>query len=715
MTRIAIFKARRAPKPDLRRLRAQLAMRLDEAAAMVHPVTPVKMALSGFGVLIGALLGALPLSLGWVAVAIALEVWGWFATRQQASGGPISRSARWSFAANYVAVNAWWAALGGLFWFTGSLEGHTCAIVLWVSLAVMVIPLFYSVPAVFALAGLLPSAAAMATIALGGGETWAGLAPILLTLALSFIFAFGRAMETPSAQVSQRALNDSLDQYRLLTDTVTDVICRTNLEGVHSYVSPAAEQVLGYRPEELLGVARRDIIDPETYPAVQEAVARMISDPTRSEVITCRVRHKDGRWVWLQTHAKVFCEHGRPVGVIDVTRDITEQIKADMALEAARIEAEAATQAKGEFLANISHELRTPMNGVLGALHLLGQETISGEGRELMRQAEDCGRMLSQLLNDLLDFSKIEAGQLELAPEPMDPVEALDGVLALLEGQALAKGVELRREILGEQVWISADPVRVRQVMFNLVGNAIKFTHDGRVTVRLTTSGVGPSRRVRLEVEDTGVGIPVAAQAHLFERFRQADSSTARRFGGTGLGLSITRALVELMNGQVDFSSVEGLGSTFWASFMAPVAAPVGEAAPEERFLQGVRLLLVEDNPTNRLVARTLLTRLGAEVAEAEDGRIGLEAARDGGFDLILMDVQMPNMDGVEATRAIRALRGPAAEVPIIGLTANVMTHQQAAYRAAGMNGVVAKPINAAALLTEIARILSDGDEAAVA
>jgi CheY-like chemotaxis protein len=227
---------------------------------------------------------------------------------------------------------------------------------------------------------------------------------------------------------------------------------------------------------------------------------------------------------------------------------------------------------------------------------------------------------------------------------------------------------------------------------------------------------VGPAsdgrRYVRLEVEDTGIGMNAEAQSHLFERFRQAEGDTVRRFGGTGLGLSITQALVGMMGGEITFSSVEGQGSMFQMVFDAPAAEAVGATPVEDGLLEGVNILLVEDNPTNRLMARTLLVRLGANVEEAEDGLLGFDAARTGAHDLILMDVQMPHMDGVEATRAIRALRGPVAQVPIIGLTANVMVHQRAEYLAAGMNGVVAKPISPATLLSEIARVVSAEDEA---
>jgi len=258
--------------------------------------------------------------------------------------------------------------------------------------------------------------------------------------------------------------------------------------------------------------------------------------------------------------------------------------------------------------------------------------------------------------------------------------------------------------------------VRLRQGLFNLIGNAIKFTPQGRVEARLTISEEGQDhKRLRFEIEDTGVGIPADVQATLFQRFQQADGSTARRFGGSGLGLVITRALAEMMGGEVGFTSVEGEGSTFWLDVSAPAAERPNAAEENLVSLDGLKILVVEDNATNRLVATKILEGLGAVVATAEDGVLGVEAVMATAFDLVLMDVQMPRMDGVEATRTIRALDGPAARVPIVGLTANVMLHQWQAYREAGMDGVASKPISPRALLTEIVRVMSEIDAAEAA
>ena len=685
-----------------------LARRLDEAAVAVHGVTPIRIATHILGGLMAALILSLPVGAAWLAGVLTLEAWCWLAMRPQLRGQTIRHRDRVNFVVSLQALNLAWLLLGVLFWRTGTLEGQASATALVLALATIAALLFHGAPVTFLAAGAAPAAGAMTFVALADGRDWRQLLPIWIALGVGMIFVVGVQRKAPSSQAALRLLNDSLNNYEMLANSVTDVVARSDLEGRYQYVSPACLKVLGYRPDELVGALWRDLVHPECGLALLAAAGRMFADPAQPQVVTIRTRHKDGRWLWLQTSITLVCENGVPVGSIGASRDVTDRMTADIALREAKTEAEAANRAKAEFLANVSHEIRTPMNGVLGALHLLEQENISPEGRELMRQANDCGRMLTQLLNDVLDFSKIEAGQLELTTEPMHVGEALASVTTLLGGEARAKGVELRCEVADQDLWIEGDPVRLRQAMFNLVGNAVKFTAKGHVTVRLGMQVLdGGRRRLRLEVEDTGIGMTPDAQAYLFERFRQAEANTTRRFGGTGLGLSITRALAQMMGGDVGFSSIEGEGSTFWLTFDADGAEAVVAEPVEADLLDGINILLVEDNATNRLVARTVLTRLGASVDEAHDGLEGLEAARRGAHDLILMDIQMPHMDGVEATRAIRGLAGAASQVPIIGLTANVMAHQRAEYTAAGMNGLVAKPLSPAALLSEISLVLA--------
>ncbi|HEY1751984.1 MAG TPA: ATP-binding protein [Caulobacteraceae bacterium] len=430
-----------------------------------------------------------------------------------------------------------------------------------------------------------------------------------------------------------------------------------------------------------------------------------------------RYRNAEGGW----THLKVLYRAGAklPSGryeMFGLSVSITDFAKARDAASALAQRLDAATRAKSDFLASVSHEIRTPMNGIVGVLNLLRREGLSDEGRQLLEEALGCTGMLSELINDVLDFSKIEAGKLELAPAPTDPAAVTIGVVSLLRPQAAAKGLALSAEIGVGVRWAELDPVRLRQILFNVVGNAVKFTEAGGVTVRVSAEGAAGAPRLRFEIEDSGIGVPEAARGRLFGRFEQADAGPARKFGGTGLGLAISRQLARLMGGELDFRSREGQGSTFWFEVAAPPAAAPQDAAAElgEAPLAGLVVLVVDDNRVNRLVGVKSLEALGASAEAVESGPAAIEAVQARAFDLVLMDVNMPGMDGLEATRRIRALDVPAALAPIVALTADVMRHQREACLAAGMNGIVAKPFSPAQLLAELARLTDNAAEAGV-
>ena len=450
---------------------------------------------------------------------------------------------------------------------------------------------------------------------------------------------------------------------------------------------------------------------PDDLDHVRESFRTLHTGVKSSGAFDARIVRPDGetRWIRVSHHLKVG-KGGRWLKAVGLIQDFDARKRQELALLEAQQAAEAAGEAKSAFLANMSHEIRTPMNGVMGVLHLLKGERLTEEGRHMLEEALSCGQMLAELLNDVIDFSKIEAGRLELTNEPLDPRSLLEGVVRLLRPQAEAKGLLLRLDCEPGLGWVRSDPVRLRQALFNLVGNAVKFTERGSVTVRC---GAPRPDALRFDVIDTGVGIPAEVQNRIFQRFDQGDASTTRKFGGSGLGLAITQKLAEMMSGAVGFSSEEGLGSTFWLEIGAERTDPIAEMSETlEPVLDGLRVLVVEDNPTNRMIATKLLESLGAQVATAADGYLGVEAARLGDFHLILMDVQMPGIDGLEAARRIRALGGAAAETPIVALTANVLAHQRRAYLDAGMDGVVGKPISPGVLLREIARLSAPAPEA---
>jgi PAS domain S-box-containing protein len=454
---------------------------------------------------------------------------------------------------------------------------------------------------------------------------------------------------------------------------------------------------------------------PDDLGHVRESFRALHTGKSRAGAFEARIVRPDGetRWVRVSHHLKVG-RGGRWLKAVGLIQDFDTRKRQEIALIEAQRAAEAASEAKATFLANMSHEIRTPMNGVMGVLHLLKGENLTEEGRRLLDEALSCGQMLAELLNDVIDFSKIEAGRLELSYEPVDPAALVDGVVRLLKPLAEAKGLTMLVDAEPGLGWVTGDPVRLRQALFNLVGNAVKFTERGSVAIKCRRPAPG---RLRFEVIDTGVGIPRDAQHRIFQRFDQGDASTTRKFGGSGLGLAITQKLAEMMGGAVGFESEEGLGSTFWFEIAAEGAEATSKASDVlDPVLGGVRVLVVEDNATNRMIATKLLESLGAEVSTAADGYLGVEAAAKGGFHLILMDVQMPGIDGLEAARRIRALGGEAAATPIVALTANVLAHQRRAYLDAGMDGVVGKPISPGVLLREIARISAapaTADEAA--
>ncbi len=437
-------------------------------------------------------------------------------------------------------------------------------------------------------------------------------------------------------------------------------------------------------------------------------------------LFNCEYRQYDGlgRAVWHQNVADTIRDaEGRPERIVGVVRDVTERKLGELAVEQARNEAEAANRAKSEFLANMSHEIRTPLNGVLGVASALARTGLNDDQRQMVQIIEHSGHVLQALLSDVLDLARIESGKLELRLEPFDLAGAVREIGDLFESGAREKGLVLAVEVdpALEGAFL-ADPVRVRQVASNLLSNAVKFTAQGKVSLTATAVAQADDMAVvRISVSDTGIGFDEETRRRLFERFEQADGSITRQFGGTGLGLSICRSLAGMMGGRLWAESAPGEGSTFTLELELPRAiaratAPVAhdEAEPEGPGLtddageaRAVRVLLAEDHPTNRRVVELILDGAGVDLTSVENGALAVEMFGLYDYDLILMDMQMPVMDGLNATRSIRASERAEgrAPTPIYALTANAMPEHVEQTHAAGANGHLTKPLSAAALL----------------
>jgi PAS domain S-box-containing protein len=520
---------------------------------------------------------------------------------------------------------------------------------------------------------------------------------------------FGTCTDITEIKETEAAARRSEERYRFLAENAPDMITRTSLGGDIIYISPGSRRVFGWSPEEMLRQNAQDMVHPDELEGVMTSINRLISEklPRLEEPLVYRARHQDGRWIWIETNpTTVFDDRGEPIEFIDIVRDVTQTKLIEAELNGARQRAETAAAAKSAFLANMSHELRTPLTSIIGFSRLMGdRQDLSDEARHYSKRISDASEALLAIINDVLDFSKLEAGQVELELQPFSVARLMEETTGLVAIQSAAKGLALKVELdPATPELVVGDISRVRQVLLNFLSNAIKFTEAGAVTARSAWRKTRKGGRLRISVTDTGAGIAKQNVKRLFERFSQAEISINRTHGGTGLGLAISKGIVELMGGRIGVDTRPGQGSTFWFELPVREAKVFGQApeAPSEIECPRLRILVVDDTAVNRELVSLMLHPLGLEIEEATGGAEAVNAALSRPFDLILMDVRMPGVDGLEATRVIRATSQLNARTPILALTADVQTDNEVACRAAGMNDILAKPIVAQQLLTKI-------------
>lgn len=521
---------------------------------------------------------------------------------------------------------------------------------------------------------------------------------------------FGTTLDVTQARFREQALAESEARYRMISDHSRDLIVWMGPEGNIFYVSPSV-MLYGYSPDEVIGLRNIDFVHPDDRELAITLTRGLFTGlPVDTSVRReYRFRTANGRYAWLEGSPTIIPDkEGRPASIITSFRDISARRALEDELIEAKGRAEAASEAKAAFLSNMSHEIRTPLTGILGFSGLLRDiNDLPPTASKYANRIATAGESLLSLVNDILDFSKIDAGRLDLDPHPFEIRWLVEETVELASSLAAQKGLGLTCEIDQDvPAGLFADSSRVRQVLLNLLTNAIKFTDQGGVTVRASYSEADGGQ-LRVSVIDTGCGIPADKVERLFERFSQADSSISRTHGGTGLGLAICRSLAEMMGGETGIESREGAGSTFWFTIAAPSAELSAQAVhidADHGEPRPAHILVVDDVAANRELVTVMLTAIGHHISEASNGKDAVEAAMREPFDLILMDLQMPGMDGLAATRAIRALDSLNKETPILALSANAMNVHIAECAAAGMDDHISKPINPSILLTKVSQ-----------
>ena len=513
--------------------------------------------------------------------------------------------------------------------------------------------------------------------------------------------SIGQASDAAEKVKALLNLQKSESKLRHLFEAVTDGIVISK-DGLIIDVNPAFLTLFGYEREEIIGKSIGLIVPAENRSSILQDVEQGV---TKKLELLCE--KKDGTAILVEGTGRTLIINDEKIRMTSM-RDITARKTYELALKNSESRALAATKAKSEFLANISHELRTPLNGIMGMAGLLEDTTLNSEQKTYVDIVKSSADNLLSLVNDILDFSKIEAQKLTFEKIPFEVKSALNDIVQLLGPSASKKGIMILSNVDDRvPASIIGDPTRIRQVLLNLVNNAVKFTFTGSVKINILQRKHDQNMsHLRFEIIDTGIGIPPKAIEEMFRPFSQVDASTTRKFGGTGLGLSICKQLVEMMGGKIGVESAEGKGSTFWFEISFEVASVKSQQANETKMdheQARYRILIAEDNAVNGMIARVMLEKHGHSITLVGNGKEALDALEMAPYDLVLMDCQMPEMDGYEATHRIRnAFDREWNGIPIIAMTANAMAGDREKCLAAGMNSYISKPMKREDLIKEI-------------